>query len=183
VTDHGVLSDRLDAAGVRSVLRRLGVVPAEPSARRTRLVAAFAKSEANPRGTVRGRRSTMPQDEDIGDTRYSRCIFASVIASVPRDTRVYASTRAERPGPLGGGPVALIVCEEPEQIKHEELVVLLPATHSRALRAVREERRLVLFDVRCVGSISALRAWRCWCSTCSGIFSNLAGSGRRSATT
>ena len=48
-------------------------------------------------------------DDDIGDTRYSRCVLASVIASVLGDTRVYVSTRAEHHGPLGGGPLALLV--------------------------------------------------------------------------
>jgi cyanuric acid amidohydrolase len=111
VIDHGVLSDILDADGVRAVLRKLGVDPSDPDALRARLVAAFAKSEADPRGTVRGRRHTMLQDDDIGDTRYSRCVLASVIASVLGDTRVYVSTRAEHHGPLGGGPLALIVRE------------------------------------------------------------------------
>lgn len=111
VIDHGVLTDLLDAEGVRAVLRRLGVNPDDPSALRSRLVAAFAKSEADPRGTVRGRRHTMLQDDDIGDTRYSRCVLAAVIASVLGDTRVYVSTRAEHHGPLGGGPLALILRE------------------------------------------------------------------------
>jgi len=111
---HGVLADILDADGVRAVLRRAGLDPADTAAIRPRLVAAFAKSEADPRGTVRGRRHTMLQDDDIGDTRYSRCVLAAVIASVLGDTRVYVSTRAEHHGPLGGGPLALVFREASE---------------------------------------------------------------------
>ncbi len=111
---HGVLADILDADGVRAVLQKSGLDPANTAAIRDRLVAAFAKSEADPRGTVRGRRHTMLQDDDIGDTRYSRCVLAAVIASVLGDTRVYVSTRAEHHGPLGGGPLALLVREASE---------------------------------------------------------------------
>jgi cyanuric acid amidohydrolase len=112
VIEHGVLADILDADGVRAVLRKAGVDASDAAAVRARLVAAFAKSEADPRGTIRGRRHTMLQDDDIGDTRYSRCVLAAVLASVLGDTRVYVSTRAEHHGPLGGGPLALILRAE-----------------------------------------------------------------------
>ena len=75
----------------------------------SRIVGVFAKSEADPRGTVRGRRHTMLSDDDISDTRYSRCVLSAVLASVLGDTRVYVSTRAEHHGPLGGGPLHRIV--------------------------------------------------------------------------
>lgn len=96
---HGVLADILDVDGIRAVERRLGA---------KELVGVFAKSEADPRGTVRGRRHTMCSDDDISDTRYSRCVLAAVLAATLGDTRVYVSTRAEHHGPLGGGPLALI---------------------------------------------------------------------------
>jgi cyanuric acid amidohydrolase len=96
---HGVLQDILDVDGVRAVAAALGA---------KELVGAFAKSEADPRGTLRGRRHTMCSDDDISDTRYSRCVLASVLAATLGDTRVYVSTRAEHHGPLGGGPIALI---------------------------------------------------------------------------
>jgi cyanuric acid amidohydrolase len=110
VIEHGVLEDILDVAGVHAVAERAGVrvtVPPTP-AEVAKLVGVFAKSEADPRGTVRGRRHTMLGDDDVSDTRYSRCVLASVLASVLGDTRVYVSTRAEHHGPLGGGPLAII---------------------------------------------------------------------------
>lgn len=111
---HGVLDDILDARAVRAVAARLGVDPgasADPAARE-RIVGVFAKAEADPRGTIRGRRHTMLSDDDISDTRYARCALAAVIASVLGETRIYVSTRAEHHGPLGGGPIAIIARTE-----------------------------------------------------------------------
>ena len=73
-----------------------------------KIVAVFAKSEADARGTIRGRRHTMLTDDDISDTRYSRCVLGAVLSSIIGDTTVYISTRAEHHGPLGGGPLAII---------------------------------------------------------------------------
>lgn len=105
VIEHGILDDILDVNGIRAVVAKLGA-PQDPLG--DRLVGAFAKSEADPRGSVRGRRHTMLTDDDINDTRYSRCVLSSVLAATLGDTRVYVSTRAEHHGPLGGGPLALI---------------------------------------------------------------------------
>lgn len=104
VVDHTVLADMLDAPAVDALMRRLELVPGDG-----RLVGAFAKSEADPRGTLRGLRHTMLTDDDISDTRYSRCVVAAVVASRLGDPRVYVSTRAEHHGPEGGGPLALVV--------------------------------------------------------------------------
>ncbi|MFV8756466.1 ring-opening amidohydrolase [Nannocystaceae bacterium ST9] len=107
VVAHGVLRDILDAEAIRAVAASLDLaIPVDPQA--SPLVGVFAKSEADPRGRIRGRRHTMLGDDDIGDTRYSRCVLASVLAATLGDTRVYVSTRAEHHGPLGGGPLALI---------------------------------------------------------------------------
>lgn len=103
VIDHTVLRDMLDVASMRALLDRMGR-PEERGA----IVGVFAKSEADPRGTIRGKRHTMLSDDDISDTRYSRCVLASVIASVIGDTAVYVSTRAEHHGPLGGGTMAVV---------------------------------------------------------------------------
>lgn len=110
IIGHTVMQDLLDTAPVRALLGSLGL-PCEGQltpAQRERLVAVFAKSEADPRGTLRGHRHTMLSDDDISDTRYSRCVLASVLASLTGDPAVYVSTRAEHHGPLGGGPVAII---------------------------------------------------------------------------
>ena len=112
VINGGILKDMIDADSVRSVLGGLGAgmeVAGQASAEQTaRLVGIFGKSEADPRGEIRGQRHTMLTDDDISDTRYSRCVLASVVASVVGDTAIYISTRSEHHGPLGGGTLALI---------------------------------------------------------------------------
>lgn len=106
----GILEDMLDVKGIHKVLAgldlRVDVQLTEKE--RDRIVGIFAKSEADARGTVRGRRHTMLTDDDISDTRYSRCVLSSVIASVTGETALYVSTRAEHHGPLGGGVLAII---------------------------------------------------------------------------
>jgi cyanuric acid amidohydrolase len=107
---HGILNDMLDVLSIHQVLNELGMncdkqLSAEQS---NRIVGVFAKSEADPRGMIRGRRHTMLSDDDISDTRYSRCVLSSVLASVIGDPAVYVSTRAEHHGPLGGGTLAII---------------------------------------------------------------------------
>lgn len=99
VIDHAVLRDMLDVESIHALLDRMG---------RPQIVGVFAKSEADPRGTLRGKRHTMLTDDDISDTRYSRCVLGAVIASVIGDTAVYVSTRAEHHGPLGGGTIAVV---------------------------------------------------------------------------
>lgn len=110
VIDHTTLDDMLDVRSIHALLARLGL-PVDvqlTDEQRARLVGVFAKSEADPRGTIRGRRHTMLTDDDISDTRYSRCVLSSVLASVLGETAVYVSTRAEHHGPLGGGTLAII---------------------------------------------------------------------------
>jgi cyanuric acid amidohydrolase len=107
---HGVLQDILDVHGIHQVAAKLGMaleVPPNP-AHLARLVGVFAKSEADASGQIRGQRHTMWSDDDISDTRYSRCVLSSVLASVLGTTRVYVSTRAEHHGPPGGGPLAIL---------------------------------------------------------------------------
>ena len=110
VIDGGVLKDMIDVNSVKEVLSRLGIdVEAQATAEQTgRLVGIFAKSEADPRLTIRGRRHTMLTDDDISDTRYSRCVLGAVIAGVTGDPAVYISTRSEHHGPLGGGTIAIV---------------------------------------------------------------------------
>jgi cyanuric acid amidohydrolase len=110
VINHGVLQDMIDVHSIHQVLEGLNL----PCARQLspeqtdRIVGVFAKSEADARGTIRGRRHTMLTDDDISDTRYSRCVLGAVLASVIGDTSVYISTRAEHHGPLGGGTLSII---------------------------------------------------------------------------
>ena len=107
---HGTLRDMLDVQTVHDVLKGLEIpchIQLEPE-QTERIVGVFAKSEADARGVIRGKRHTMLTDDDISDTRYSRCVLGAVLASVIGDTAVYISTRAEHHGPLGGGTLAII---------------------------------------------------------------------------
>ena len=108
--EHGVMRDILDVDTVAQVLSRLGIeYSTRPSEEQVaRIVGVFAKAEADPRGTVRGRRHVMLDDDDVSDTRWSRCALGAVLASALGETAVYVSTRAEHHGPLGGGPLAII---------------------------------------------------------------------------
>jgi cyanuric acid amidohydrolase len=113
--DHGALRDMLDVHTVHDVLKRLEIpchIQLEPE-QTERIVGVFAKSEADARGAIRGNRHTMLTDDDISDTRYSRCVLGAVLASVIGDTAVYISTRSEHHGPLGGGTLAIIARQLP----------------------------------------------------------------------
>jgi cyanuric acid amidohydrolase len=113
-----ILEDMLDTRAVHKVLNKLGFeinIQLTPE-QREKIVGVFAKSEADPSGKIRGRRHTMLSDDDISDTRYSRCLLSSVIAGVLGDTTIYVSTRAEHHGPSGGGTLAIIARVEEETL-------------------------------------------------------------------
>jgi cyanuric acid amidohydrolase len=108
---HGTMRDILDVGAIYEVLEELGLRPVWgqlPREQAARVYGAFAKSDADPRGFIRGRRHTMWTDGDISDMRYSRCVVSSLLAGILGESAVYVSTRAEHQGPLGGGPVAII---------------------------------------------------------------------------
>ncbi|MEJ2687755.1 MAG: ring-opening amidohydrolase [Gammaproteobacteria bacterium] len=107
---HGVMEDIIDIEAIRGVLAELGMATSGQlgPAQTDRLVGIFAKSDADPRNRVRGRRHTMWTDADFSDMRYSRCVVSALLAGLTGETAVYVSTRAEHHGPLGGGPVAII---------------------------------------------------------------------------
>jgi cyanuric acid amidohydrolase len=111
VIAHGVMTDAVDAEGVREALRRGGLrvdgsLDPEDAGR---LVNVFAKAEADPTGRIRGRRHTMLDDSDINSTRHARAVVGAVIASIVGDPMIYVSGGAEHQGPPGGGPVAVLV--------------------------------------------------------------------------
>ncbi|MBU2774834.1 ring-opening amidohydrolase [Acidithiobacillus ferrooxidans] len=108
---HSTMRDILDVGAIYGVLEGLGLRPVHgqlPKEEAARICGAFAKSDADPRGTVRGRRHTMWTDGDISDMRHSRSVVSSLLSGVLGESAVYVSTRAEHQGPLGGGPVAII---------------------------------------------------------------------------
>lgn len=117
VINGGIVKDMIDVNSIRAVLAGLGIeVEAQATEEQTkRLVGIFGKSEADPRGTIRGRRHVMLTDDDVSDTRYSRCVLSSILAGVTGDTAVYVSTRSEHHGPSGGGTVAIIARADAEQ--------------------------------------------------------------------
>ena len=112
---HVVIKDMIDTPSIKELLVRLGfdfdVQLSE--VQKKKIVGVFAKAEADPRGNIRGHRHTMLTDDDISDTRYSRCVLSSVLSSVIGNTAIYVSTRAEHHGPLGGGTLAAIVNTNP----------------------------------------------------------------------
>ena len=105
---HAVLSDVIDAEGVRSAVRQAigdDRVPAEPE----RIVAIFAKAEAPPNGILRGRRTTMLSDADINYERHARAALGAVIASVTGDAAIFVSGGTEHQCEPGQAPIAAIV--------------------------------------------------------------------------
>jgi len=105
VCAHTVMRDAIDA---RSVMEAIAGLPV-PAAN---IVNVFAKAEADPGGSTRGRRHTMLEDSDINQTRHARAVVGGVIASVVGDPMIYVSGGAEHQGPPGGGPVAIIARTE-----------------------------------------------------------------------
>ncbi len=99
---HTVMRDAMDAKAVLEVLGSFGDVP-------TRVVQLFAKAEASPDGTIRGRRHTMLTDSDLPSTRHARAAVGGLLAGLSGDPCLYVSGGAEGQGPPGGGPVAVVV--------------------------------------------------------------------------
>ncbi len=109
--NSNILNDMLDIESIQKVLEGLGFKLSNGHLKEedlSKLIGVYAKSEADPRGMVRGKRHTMLQDDDISDTRYSRCVLSSVLAAITGDTAVYVSTRSEHHGPQGGGTLSII---------------------------------------------------------------------------
>jgi len=98
---HAVLRDVIDAAGVRAAFG----ANADPA----QVVAIFAKAEAPPTGLVRGRRTTMLSDADIGYERHARAALGAVIASITGDAAIFVSGGTEHQCAPGEAPIAAIV--------------------------------------------------------------------------
>ncbi|MEU0940413.1 MULTISPECIES: ring-opening amidohydrolase [unclassified Embleya] len=109
---HDVMRDALDADGIWSAIRSAGLdLPERPrtSDLDDRLVNVFLKCEADPSGSVRGRRNIMLDDSDVHWHRQIKATVGGVTASVTGDPAVFVSVAAVHQGPSGGGPVAAIV--------------------------------------------------------------------------
>jgi cyanuric acid amidohydrolase len=110
---HGVMKDLIDTEALWKALEDAGLKRdgnARLSKKDTqRVVNVFAKAGVHPSGLVRGRRTTMLTDSDISSTRHARAVVNAVISSIVGDPMVYVSGGNEHQGPLGGGPVSVIV--------------------------------------------------------------------------
>ena len=108
---HGVLKDAIDADGVRDALKSAGLsFNCNPTADEAkRILAVFAKAEASPTGTIRGRRNTMLSDADINYERHARAAVGAVIASITLDPAIFVSGGTEHQCAPGAAPIAAIV--------------------------------------------------------------------------
>lgn len=98
---HTMMDDALDAAAVQQLLERIKMEGG-------RIVQVFAKAEADPSGSVRGRRHTMLTDSDIHATRHARAALGGLLAGLTGEAAIYVSGGAENQGPPGGGPVTIV---------------------------------------------------------------------------
>jgi len=109
---HAAMRDAIDQEGIWDAIRSAGLdLPDRPhhSDLDGRLVNVFLKCEADPRGTVRGRRQLSLDDSDVHHHRQIKGAVGGVTAATVGDTAVFVSVAALHQGPLGGGPVAAIV--------------------------------------------------------------------------
>jgi cyanuric acid amidohydrolase len=109
---HDVMNDLIDIDGVRRAVRNAGVDfdhEMTPEQQR-RVVNVFAKAVIPSSGVSRGRRFTMLNDSDVGNTA-GPAIVNGIIASVVGDTMVYVSGGEvdSHSGPPGGNPVSVII--------------------------------------------------------------------------
>ena len=114
---HDVMHDLIDVDGVRRALRSAGMEfdrELTPD-QQQRVVNVFAKAVIPSSGECRGRRFTMLNDADIGNTP-GPAIVNALIASVVGDTMVYVSGGEvdSHSGPPGGNPVSAIVRADPD---------------------------------------------------------------------
>jgi cyanuric acid amidohydrolase len=98
---HSVMRDAIDMPVIQALLRGVDEEGGQ-------VVQVFAKAEADPAGTVRGRRHTMLTDSDVHSTRHARAAVGGLLAGMVGDPCIYVSGGAENQGPPGGGPVTVV---------------------------------------------------------------------------
>jgi cyanuric acid amidohydrolase len=108
---HSVMRDAIDLAGVLSAFASVGLdaVGGLDEVSAGRVVNIFAKAEPSTDGGIRGFRHTMLDDSDITPTRHARAAVGGLIAGVTGSGAIYVSGGAEHQGPMGGGPIAVVV--------------------------------------------------------------------------
>jgi cyanuric acid amidohydrolase len=109
---HAIMCDALDQDGIWAAISNAGLALPDrprPADLGGRLVNLFMKCEADPGGSVRGRRNAMLDDSDVHWHRQIKACVGGVAAAVSGDPAVFVSVSAVHQGPAGGGPVAAIV--------------------------------------------------------------------------
>jgi barbiturase len=109
---HSEMKDAIDQDGIWAAIRSAGLdLPERPHHTDLdgRLVNVFMKCEADPRGTLRGRRQLPLDDSDVHHHRQLKGAVGGIAAATIGDSAVFVSVAALHQGPLGGGPVAAIV--------------------------------------------------------------------------
>jgi barbiturase len=109
---HAEMRDAIDQDGIWAAIRSAGLdLPDRPhhTDLGDRLVNVFLKCEADPRGSLRGRRQLSLDDSDVHHHRQIKGAVGGVTAATIGDPAVFVSVAALHQGPLGGGPVAAIV--------------------------------------------------------------------------
>jgi cyanuric acid amidohydrolase len=109
---HSKMNDAIDQDGIWDAIRSAGLaLPQRPlwTDLDGRLVNVFMKCEADPRGTLRGRRQLSRDDSDVHHHRQIKSAVGGVAAATIGDPALFVSVGALHQGPLGGGPVAAIV--------------------------------------------------------------------------
>lgn len=110
VIGHSVLKDFIDGKAAYRAMQDAGIefscCPSEEDL--SRVVQVFAKGLVDVRGEVRGKRTTLLTDSDLG-TRPARAVVNAVLATMVGDTAIYVSAGwGYHQGPVGGGVVAVI---------------------------------------------------------------------------
>jgi barbiturase len=109
---HSEMKDAIDQDGIWAAIRSAGLdLPERPhhTDLGDRLVNVFLKCEADPRGSLRGRRQLPLDDSDVHHHRQIKGAVGGVTAATIGDPAVFVSVAALHQGPLGGGPVAALV--------------------------------------------------------------------------
>ena len=101
----GVMRDAIDAAAIVSMMKEI-------ESQNGKIVQVFVKAEADPTGTIRGKRHTMNTDSDIQSTRHARAAVGGLVAGLVGDTEIYVSGGAEGQGPDGGGSLCMVYSVE-----------------------------------------------------------------------
>lgn len=101
---RAISTEMKDAIDAPAILEALRIVKEHDG----QILQVFAKSEADPKGLIRGNRHTMSTDSDLHSTRHARAAVGGLLAGLTGDTQIYVSGGAEGQGPVGGGTLCMV---------------------------------------------------------------------------